>query len=247
MSDADELVYGRHAVAEALRAGRPFHRILLAGDPRDPALSVILDLARERGIPFQLADRKRLDAVCQAPHQGAVGMVAAHEYARFDDLLARAIRGERPPVFLLLDGIQDPRNLGAILRTAAATGVDGVVLPKRRSAGLTGAVAKASAGAVERVPVAQVANLNSAMESLRENRFWTVGLGSGFPDLYTEVDYRTPTALVIGGEAGGIRPIVQRACDHLVRIPMAPGSGSLNASVAAALVLYEAFRQRGWS
>jgi 23S rRNA (guanosine2251-2'-O)-methyltransferase len=176
-----------------------------------------------------------------------VALVAAHAYASLEDILDRANRSGRPPLLLVLDGIEDPRNLGAILRTAAATGVDGVLLPRRRSAGLTGAVDKASAGAAGRVPVAQVPNVASALETLKENRFWTVGLGPDFPLPFADVDYRPPTVLVIGGEARGIRPIVQKACDHLVRIPMAPGAESLNASVAAALVLYEAFRQRDWS
>ena len=175
-----------------------------------------------------------------------MGFVAAHAYLAFEDLLGRVSGSGRAPLLLMLDGIQDPHNLGAILRTAAATGVDGVVLPKHRAVGLTGAVAKASAGAVERVPVAQVANLVSVLETLKADRFWTVGLDPDLPRLYTDVDYRTPTVLVIGGEARGLRPLVRRHCDHLVRIPMAAGAESLNASVAAALVLYEAFRQRGW-
>lgn len=241
----DDLIYGRHAVLEALRAGRAFNRILIAGDPHASPLSDILDAARQRGIPYHLTDRRRLDAICPAPHQGVVALVAAHAYASFEDILNRANRPA--PLLLVLDGIEDPHNLGAILRTAAAAGVDGVLLPRRRSVGLTGAVAKASAGAVERIPVAQVPNIASALQVLKENRFWTVGLGPDFPRPFTDVDYRPPTALVIGGEARGIRPVVQRACDHLVRIPMAGGAESLNASVAAALVLYEAFRQRGWS
>lgn len=243
----DDLIYGRHAVAEALRAGRPFNRILIAGDPHALPLSDILDAARQRGIPYHLTDRRRLDAICRAPHQGVVALVAAHAYASFEDLLSRANRSGHSPLLLVLDGIEDPHNLGAILRTAAAAGADGVLLPRRRSVGLTGAVAKASAGAVERIPVAQAPNIASALQVLKENGYWTIGLGPDFPRPFTDVDYRPPTTLVIGGEARGLRPIVQRACDHLVRIPMAPGAESLNASVAAALVLYEAFRQRGWS
>lgn len=243
----DDLIYGRHAVAEALRAGRAFNRILIAGDPHASPLADIIDVARQCGIPYQLTDRRRLDAICQAPHQGVVALVAAHAYASFEDILNRAGRPGRSPLLLALDGIEDPHNLGAILRTSAAAGVDGVLLPRRRAVGLTGAVAKASAGAVERIPVAQVPNVASALQVLKENGLWTVGLGPDFPRAFTDVNYRPPTVLVIGGEARGLRPIVQRACDHLVRIPMAPGSESLNASVAAALVLYEAFRQRGWS
>ncbi|MSS71504.1 MAG: 23S rRNA (guanosine(2251)-2'-O)-methyltransferase RlmB [Candidatus Latescibacteria bacterium] len=241
----DDIIYGRHTVLEALRAGRAFNRILIAGDPHTSPLADLIDAARQRGIPYQLTDRRRLDAVCRAPHQGVVAFVAAHAYASLEDILNRA--GPSPPLLLVLDGIEDPHNLGALLRTSAAVGVDGVLLPKRRAVGLTGAVAKASAGAVERIPVAQVPNIASALQTLKENGVWTVGLCPDFPRDFTEVDYRLPTALVIGGEGRGLRPIVQRSCDHLVRIPMAPGSESLNASVAAALVLYEAFRQRGWS
>ena len=241
----DDIIYGRHTVLEALRAGRAFNRILIAGDPHTPPLADLIDTARQRGIPYQLTDRRRLDAVCHAPHQGVVALVAAHAYASFEEILDRA--GGSPPLLLVLDGIEDPHNLGALLRTSAAAGVDGVLLPKRRAVGLTGAVAKASAGAVERIPVAQVPNIASALQTLKENGVWTVGLSPDFPQKFTEVDYRLPTALVIGGEGRGLRPLVQRHCDHLVRIPMAPGSESLNASVAAALVLYEAFRQRGWS
>lgn len=243
----DDLIYGRHTVLEALRAGRDFNRLLLSGDPHAAPLSDLIDLARQRGIPYRLTDRRQLDAACPGAHQGVVGYVAAHDYLDFEDLLVRVGRSARPGLLLVLDGIQDPRNLGAILRTAGATGVDGVVLPRRRSAGLTGAVAKASAGAIERVPVAQVANLTSALETLKTERFWTVGLGAGFPSRYTDIDYRSPTVLVLGGEGQGLRPIVQRQCDHLAGIPMAPGSESLNASVAAAIVMYEVFRQRGWT
>lgn len=242
----DDLIYGRHTVLEALRAGRAFNRLLLSGDPRVAPLSEVIDLARQLGVPYRLGGRRELDAVCQAPHQGVVGFVAAHAYLPFEDLLDRVKQSGRPPLLLVLDGIQDPRNLGAVIRTAAAVGGDGVIIPRHRAAGLTGAVAKASAGAVERVPVSQVANLATSLEGLKQEGFWTVGIAPEFETPFTDVDYRSPTAVVIGGEERGLRPLVQRHCDHLVRIPMAPGVESLNASVAAALVMYEAFRQRTW-
>ena len=242
----DDLLYGRHTVAEALRAGRAFLRILIAANPHDPLISEIIETARQRGITYQLTDRRRLDSLCRGSHQGVIALAAGHSYATFEDILDRS-DSSGPRLLVVLDGIQDPHNLGAIIRTAGATGVHGVIIPKRRSVGLTGAVAKASAGAVERVPVAQVPNVASGLKILKSSGFWIVGLGADYPELYSKVDYAGHTALVIGAEGRGIRPVVERVCDHLVRIPMASGSESLNASVAAALALYEVFRQREWS
>ncbi len=240
----DDLLYGRRTVSEALSSDRGFNRILISGDPHHPPIADIIDKARNRGIPFQLTDRKRLDALCQATHQGVVAFVAAHAYTPLEDILAGAGRSGDPPLVIVLDRIQDPNNLGAIIRTSAATCVDGVIIPKRSASGVTPAVAKASAGAVERIPVAQVSNISASLKILKDEGFWTVGLGQDFPVPFTDIDFRSPTALVLGGEERGIRPLVQRGCDHLIHIPTAPESQSLNASVAAALVLYEAFRQR---
>ncbi len=239
-----EIIYGRNPVRSALQAGRSLNRILIADGVSRKDVADILDLAREQGVVYQFADRRQLDRLTDGRHQGVVATLAGHQYVELADILASAGRSESPPFLVLLDGIQDPHNLGAIIRTADAVRADGVVIPRRNATGLTAAAVKASAGTTAHVPVARVANINSTMQSLREEGVWLTGLATDGPTPFDKVDYTVPVALVIGGEDKGLRPLVQRNCDEVVRLPIAGHIDSLNASVAAALVLYEVFRQR---
>lgn len=240
-----DLLYGLHPVLEALRAKDcGLHRIYLEQGRRGRVVDEILGLAKARHVPVAFEAREGLDRRAgTARHQGAVGVAAAKAYLSLDDLL-ESISGLDAPLLLVLDGIEDPHNLGAILRTAEAAGAQGVILPTRRAVGLTATVAKVSAGAVEHLSVARVVNLAQAIERLKEARFWIYGLDAKGTRGYAEVDYRGPVALVVGGEGRGLRPLVAGRCDGTVRIPMRGKVESLNVSVATAIVLYEILRQR---
>ena len=244
-ADSTDLLYGLHPVLEALRAqDRELHRIYLEQGRRGRAVEEILELARARHVPVAFELREGLDRRAgTARHQGAIGVAAAKAYLSLDDLLESAGKLDAP-LLLVLDGIEDPHNLGAILRTAEAVGAQGVIVPARRAVGLTATVAKVSAGAVEHLPVARVGNLSQAIERLKEARFWIYGLDTKGSRNYAEVDYRGPVALVVGGEGRGMRPLVAGRCDGTVRIPMRGKVESLNVSVATAIVLYEILRQR---
>ncbi len=243
-----DVIAGRQPVLEALRAGRPVNKVLLARDvARHSIIAEILYLSRERHIPVEHVPARALADACRtATHQGVVAYVAAKEYIDLDGLAAVSCGWPDEPLYVVLDGIEDPQNLGAILRTADATGVHGVIVRSRRAAGLTAAVSRASAGAVEYVPVARVPNITNAICSLKEHGVWVVGIDASATMRYTEVDMRSSLAIVIGSEGKGISGIVRRHCDILASIPMRGRVTSLNASVAAALVMYEAFRQRDW-
>ncbi|MFB3091759.1 MAG: 23S rRNA (guanosine(2251)-2'-O)-methyltransferase RlmB [Dehalococcoidia bacterium] len=241
-----DVVEGRNPVLEALRAGRPINKILIAQGVVQPAVVVeILRLAKEAGALVERVDRRAIDRLSTTGRsQGVVALVAVKTYANLDQLLEIGrIRGE-PPLLILLDGIQDPHNLGAIIRTADGAGVHGVVIPGGRAAGLTASVARSSAGAVEHVPVARVGNLSNAMARLAKDNIWTVGIDPSGSSDYTEVDYRQATAIVVGAEGKGLSRLVKERCDILASVPMRGKVASLNASVAAALVMYEAMRQR---
>ncbi|HHW43735.1 23S rRNA (guanosine(2251)-2'-O)-methyltransferase RlmB [Desulfofundulus thermobenzoicus] len=241
-ASADNAIAGRHAVKEALLAGRAVNKILVARGATN--LQEIIHLARERRIPVQQVERVYLDRlVPQVPHQGVAALAAPREYLSVEEILALAA-GE-DPFLILLDEITDPHNLGAILRTADAAGVHGVIIPRRRAAALTPAVVKASAGAVEHVPVARVANLARTIARLQERGLWVVGADPAAPQIYWDARLDGPIALVIGGEDRGLGRLVREKCDFLVSLPMAGRVGSLNASVAAALLAYEVVRQRG--
>lgn len=240
----EDIIAGRNPVREALRAKRAINKIMIAAGILSGPLKEICAMARERNIPVQTVDRRRLDKfVPGSVHQGVVALAAAREYASVDDILAGVGPGELP-FLIILDEIQDPRNLGAILRTAGAAGVHGVVIPRRRSAQLTSAVAKASAGAVEYVPVARVANIARAIEYLKEKGLWIAGADAGGREIFWDARLDGPLALVIGGEDKGLGRLVKERCDILVRLPMSGRVNSLNASVAAALLVYEVLRQR---
>jgi 23S rRNA (guanosine2251-2'-O)-methyltransferase len=234
------LVAGIHPVREALRAGRPLDHVLVAKGAGGPRLEEIVRLARERGIPLRFAPRAALDRLAgPAAHQGAVALGAAARSMELDEV----IPGAR--LVVVLDGVEDPHNLGAILRTAHAAGADAVVLPQRRAAGLTETVAKAAAGATAHLPVVRVTNLSRALETLKQRGFWIYGLDQRGEHLYDRTEYLSPTAMVLGGEGRGLHELVRRHCDFLVRIPMAGAVASLNVSVAAGVVLFEWRRRQG--
>lgn len=243
-----DVIEGRNPVLEALRSGRSVNRLLLASDTgRHSAVAEILQLARAGKIPVDYVHRSVIDeASTTSAHQGVIAYAATKDYVELEDLLALSRKRGEPPLYCILDGIEDPHNLGAILRTAEASGIHGVVIRSRRAVGLTAAVAKASAGAVEYVPVARVANIAQTVETLRKNNIWVVGIDLGGEADYTQMDFTVPIAIVIGAEGKGVSDLVRKRCDWIASIPMKGRISSLNASVAAALVMYEAFRQREW-
>ena len=243
--DQPEVVYGLHALREILRANtRPLLRIHVVRPDRQ--FSDIVQLARNKRIPVHIDPPARLDRlVPQGRHQGIVGLVGAKAYADEEDLLDFAVHHSTPALLVVLDSIQDPQNLGAVLRTAEAAGVHGVFIPERRSVGLTSSVAKASAGAIEYVQVARSRNTSRLLEKLMDSGVRTYALDPTASTSYTALDLREPVALVFGAEGGGIRPGVKNKCDERVMIPMLGQIESLNLSVTVAILLFEAVRQRG--
>ncbi|HEX3251738.1 MAG TPA: 23S rRNA (guanosine(2251)-2'-O)-methyltransferase RlmB [Pyrinomonadaceae bacterium] len=240
-----DLVYGPNAVLEALRAGRrQIETISILESARPDRLKALLDLAREKGVPVHRVPRFDLGDV---RHQGVVARIAAARYADADDLidqLESRIGSADPPLALGLDGIEDPRNMGSILRTAECAGVHGVFIAERRAVGLTSVVAKVAAGALEYVPVARVTNLVRLIEQLKERNIWVVGAAGEAKQSYTDWDWKLPAAVFLGSEGHGLHRLVREHCDTLVRIPVAGRLESLNVSVAAGVLLYEARRQR---
>ncbi len=234
---------GIHAVEEALRAGRPIDRVVVARGAANPRVQKIIDACRSASIPVRFEVREALDreAGKGTAHQGVVAVAAAHRYLDLEDVVAPA--GEAS-LLVLLDGVEDPHNLGAIIRTAYAAGADAVVAPERRAAPLTETAGKAAAGALEYLPVARVTNLNRALETLKAKEYWIFGLDEQAAQDYDAVDYRGRAAVVLGGEGRGLHQQVAKHCDFLVRIPTAGRIASLNVSVAAGVVLFEAMRQR---
>lgn len=238
-----DMVTGRNAVGEAVKAGRSLDHILVAKGERSGSILPILAACRERGIPIKEVDSRKLDQLCGPHHQGIAAVAACREYASLDDLFAAAEKAGEPPFFVVCDGIEDPHNLGAILRSAEAAGVHGVIVPKRHNAGLTSAVYKASAGAVEYVPVARVANITQTLQELKKRGVWVYGLDMD-GEAWCTADLRGAAALVVGSEGQGISRLVKETCDHLVSLPMCGHIESLNASVACGILLYEGLRQR---
>lgn len=241
-----DTIEGWNPVLEALRAGRPISKVMIAQDVgRHSGVAEVLGRAEEAGIVIERVERRVIDRLSPTKmSQGVLAMTAAKAYANLDGILAAAQKKGEAPLLVLLDGIVDPQNLGAVIRTAEAAGVHGLVIPERRAVGLTAAVARASAGAVEYLPVARVTNMANTITRLGQDNVWSVGIDPAATQDYTSVDYRQPTALVIGAEGKGISRLIKERCDLLVSIPMRGRVASLNASVAAALVMYEALRQR---
>lgn len=244
--ETEEVIWGRNAVLEALRGTRPVRRLVVAqGAHEKGALAAILAEAKERHLPLQRLPREALDRLCGSDrHQGVALLTSAYEYADVEDILATArARGEEALV-LVLDAVQDPQNLGTLIRTAEAAGAHGLILPRHRSAGLTAAVAKASAGAIEHLKAAQVPNLARALDDLKKAGLWVVGIDMAGEFTYDSADLNRALALVVGGEGQGVHRLIKEKCDFTVRLPMRGKIASLNAAVAGSIVLYEAARQR---
>ena len=244
-AEADGIIEGRNAVIEALRSGENIDKIYLAKGETDKTLGHIASRAREKGIVVVEADRRKLDGMSRThAHQGVIALAAMREYVTVQSLLDTAEEKGEAPLLVVCDEISDPHNLGAILRTAECAGAHGVIIPKRRSAGLTAIVGKTSAGAVSYMPVARVSNLPATLEELKKKGIWVYGTAAeGATSLY-EADLEGPAAIVIGSEGSGMGRLVREKCDFLVSIPMKGHISSLNASAAAAILLYEAVRRR---
>jgi 23S rRNA (guanosine2251-2'-O)-methyltransferase len=233
---------GFHAVEEALTAGRALDRIVIASGRHGERLEAVVRLAKSRGVPVRFEDRQQVDRLAGTrEHQGIAALAAAKPAVDLEDLLAEK---SEQGLLVLLDGMEDPHNLGAIVRTSLAAGAQGVVIPERRAAGLTDTVERASAGALAHLSVARVKNLVRAMEEMKEAGYWLVGLDERAEKPYTEVDYKGPLGIVLGGEGEGLHELTRKRCDFLVSIPTTGPVRSLNASVAAGVVLFEAVRQR---
>ncbi len=240
----DEIVYGKNPVVELLRSGKPVNKVLLITEGPGGRNQDIMSLLHERSIPYQFVDRQTLDRLTNRErHQGMLAYIAARDYAEVDDLLSLAEERQEAPFILMLDEIEDPHNLGALLRTVDAVGAHGVIIPKRRSVTLTGTVAKTSAGAVEHVLVARVSNLVQTLKELKKKGCWVSGAEAGGKDAF-EADLTGPRVIVIGSEGKGISRLLRENCDELVSLPMKGKVASLNASVAGSIMLYEVLRQR---
>ncbi len=241
----DDIIAGRNSVNEALRSGRTIDSIYVARGNRTGAISALIAKAKEKGIAIKEADSKKLDFMCgNANHQGVVAVAAVKEYSTIEDIINLAEERNEQPFILIADELEDPHNLGAILRTAECSGAHGVIVPRRRSVGLTYAVGKASAGAVEYVPVARVTNITAAIEELKERGVWIYAADMDGQDWCT-VDYKGPTAIVIGSEGFGVSRLVKEKSDFVISLPMKGRINSLNASVACGILCYEVARQRG--
>ena len=244
--DAENILEGRNALTEALASGRAIDKVFIAEGSTDRALARLAAQAKQAGAVVVETDRRKLDQMsATGAHQGVIAMVAAHSYATLDDILNRAKERGEAPLIVICDELSDPHNLGAIIRTAECAGAHGVVIPKRRSVGLTAIVGKASAGALEYMPVARVTNITNAIKELKERGVWIFGTAAeGATPLY-QTDLKGAAAIVIGNEGDGMSRLVAESCDLKVSIPMKGRISSLNASAAAAILLYEAVRQRG--
>ncbi|MBR5571801.1 MAG: 23S rRNA (guanosine(2251)-2'-O)-methyltransferase RlmB [Oscillospiraceae bacterium] len=245
-AEADGIIEGRNAVIEALRAGAAIDKIYLAKGETDKTLGHIASKARAAGIVVVEADRRKLDNMSRThSHQGVIALAAIREYATVEDILAAAADKGEAPLLVICDEISDPHNLGAIIRTAECAGAHGIIIPKRRSAGLTAIVAKTSAGAVSYLPVARVANLSATIKDLKKQGVWIFGTAADASTNLYDADLKSAAAIVIGSEGDGMSRLVSENCDFLVSIPMKGRISSLNASAAASVLLYEAVRQRG--
>lgn len=241
----EDVLVGRNAVLEALRSGRGINKLLVAKGDREGSIAEILALAKERGIPVQMVERPKISSMAgDMRHQGVLAHVAPVAYAELEDILKLAEERGEQPLLLLLDELEDPHNLGALMRTADAMGVHGILMPKRRSVPLNATVAKTSAGAVEYVPVARIGNIAQTLKALKEKGFWVAGADMEGREPCCEANLTGPLVLVVGSEGKGMSRLTKESCDFLVRIPMAGKINSLNASVAGSILMYEAMKQR---
>ncbi len=245
MKQMNEIIEGKNPVLEALRSGRDINKILISETNKDDqVMSNIINLAKKRKVPVQNVNKNKIRKLASTDnHQGVLAMAAAKAYATLEEIIEKSPLSDNP-IIVMVDGIEDPHNLGAIIRTCDAVGAQGVIIPSRRNVGLTGIVNKASAGAVEYVPVARVTNLAQTIDVLKEQGYWVVGCEASGDKYIYDVDLVIPLVLVVGGEGKGISRLVAEKCDMLVKLPMKGHINSLNASVAASVALYEALKQR---
>lgn len=241
---APEIIGGKNPVLEALRADRDINKIWIAEGVQKKGIAELLQLAKDKGVIVQLVPKKKIDGLTDTNHQGIAAAVAAYNYASLDDLFAAAKAKNEDPFFLILDELEDPHNLGSIMRTADAIGVHGLIIPKRRAVGLTGVVAKASTGAIEHVPVVRINNLSQTVDELKKRGVWIAGTDAKESMDYRKMDASLPLAIIIGSEGKGMSQILREKCDFLYQLPMVGHVTSLNASVAASLLMYEVYRKR---
>ncbi|MDX8367588.1 23S rRNA (guanosine(2251)-2'-O)-methyltransferase RlmB [Cytobacillus sp. IB215665] len=239
-----EYIIGKNPVLEALKSKREINKIWIAEGSQRGQMQQVAQLAKDKQVPISFVPKKKIDQMNDGNHQGVIAQVAAYEYASLDDLYRKAEEKGEMPFFILLDEIEDPHNLGSIMRTADAVGAHGIIIPKRRAVGLTATVAKASTGAIEYIPVAKVTNLSRTIEELKENGIWIIGTDANGQDDYRSIDGNMPLGLVIGSEGKGIGRLIKEKCDFLINLPMRGKVTSLNASVAAGLLMYEVYRKR---
>jgi 23S rRNA (guanosine2251-2'-O)-methyltransferase len=245
MNNRDEIIYGLNPVLEALRGTRRAFELFVAGASADRRLEKLLAIAKEKGVAVRQREKGDIARLCGTDHhQGVALRIEAFAYAEIDDIVEKQKKSGEAGLIVVLDGVQDPRNLGAIIRSAACAGAHGVVIPKDRAVGVSATVEKASAGAVETVLVAQVTNIAQTLDDLKREGYWIYGAVGGASSSLYDQDFRGNTVIVIGGEGEGIRPLVRKRCDHLISIPIRGGVNSLNASVAAGVILFEVVRQR---
>ena len=242
----EEWIAGKHPVLEALRSGREINKLLIAESAQKNLIQPIIAEAKKHGVIIQQVDKRKLDQLVPGvQHQGVVAQAAAYRYAEIEEMLEKAQSKGEDPFLLLLDEIEDPHNLGSILRTAECTGAHGVIIPKRRSASLNATVYKTSAGAVEHVPVARVTNLAQTIETLKKQGIWIAGADAAAEQDVYQSNLKMPLAVVIGNEGKGVGRLIREKCDFLIKLPMRGQLNSLNASVAAGVLMYEIVRQRG--
>ncbi|PKR76616.1 23S rRNA (guanosine(2251)-2'-O)-methyltransferase RlmB [Halalkalibacillus sediminis] len=240
---SDSWIVGKNPVIEVLKSDRPVNKVMVLDSMKTQAQQQLYDLAKPRNILVQKVPKSKLDQIGQN-HQGVAASIAAYEYATIDDLFAKANQKEEAPFFLILDELEDPHNLGSIMRTADAVGAHGIIIPKRRSVQLTQTVAKASTGAIEHVPVVRVTNVNQTIDFLKQEGVWIVGTDASGKEDYRGLDYDMPLALVIGSEGKGLSRLTLKNCDFLIQLPMRGTVTSLNASVSASILMYEVYRNR---
>lgn len=246
-TNENQFIIGMNPIIEAIQSKHYINKIYVAEGIQKSKLGTLLSIAKESNIFVHYVPRKKIDQMIQSRnHQGLVASIAAYKYDDLHDLITKVKKEKSLPFLVMLDGIEDPHNLGSIIRTADITEVDGIIIPERRAVGLTSTVAKTSAGALEYVPVCRVVNLAQTIEFLKKEGFWVIGADVNSDKYYTEIDYKIPVCLIIGNEGKGISRLIKEKCDFIVKLPMRGHVNSLNASVAAAIIMYEIFKQRGY-
>ncbi|WLR57780.1 23S rRNA (guanosine(2251)-2'-O)-methyltransferase RlmB [Mesobacillus subterraneus] len=243
-NENQDYIIGKNPVIEALKSERDINKILIAEGSQSGQMQQVIGMAKEANVIVQFVPKKKIDQLADGNHQGVIAQVAAYEYAEIDDLFSAAEKKNEAPFFLLLDEIEDPHNLGSIMRTADASGAHGIIIPKRRAVGLTTTVAKLSTGAIEYIPVARVTNMAQTIDELKERGVWIAGTDASAKQDFRQIDGALPLGLVIGSEGKGMGRLIRDKCDFLLSLPMVGHVTSLNASVAAALLMYEVHRKR---